>query len=78
VPNGDGARSCGDLAISYLASRLPVPGQQFVELMILGATGDDALEYVTEIGLRIEPVELGRLCRAPNYAELACFPQDSR
>ena len=31
------------------------------EPMVLGATRYDALEYVAEIGLRINPVELGRI-----------------
>jgi hypothetical protein len=42
--------------------------------MTLGHAGDD----VGKISLRIEPVELRRLCRPPNYAEQTGFPQDSR
>jgi hypothetical protein len=54
----------------------PVPRQKFVEPvhgMIV-----DAAEHIGEPSLGIKVVELGRLCRAPNYAERACFPQDSR
>ena len=35
----------------------------------------DALEDVGEPGLRIDIVELGCLCRLPNYAERARFCQ---
>jgi hypothetical protein len=63
-----GAGSCGQLCAA-LAGRLPVPGQKLVQLMALGSPGDDALQHVGQIGLRIEFVELGRLCRLPNYAE---------
>jgi hypothetical protein len=35
----------------------------------------DAHEHVGEPGLRIDVVELGRLCRAPNYAARARFPE---
>ena len=37
----------------------------------------DAAEHVGEPGLRIDVVELGGLCRPPNYAERARFPQHS-
>ena len=37
--------------------------------MAFGSPGDDALQHVGQIGLRIEFVELCRLCRLPNYAE---------
>jgi hypothetical protein len=37
----------------------------------------DAPEHVGKPSLRIDVVELGRLCRPPNYAEVARFPQDS-
>jgi hypothetical protein len=60
-----------------LAGRLPVPGEEFVQLVALGPTGDDALQHVGQIGLRIEFLELCRICRLPNYAEWACFPRDS-
>jgi hypothetical protein len=35
-------------------------------------------EHVGEPGTRIDIVEFGGLCRAPNYAEWTRFPQDSR
>jgi hypothetical protein len=37
----------------------------------------DLTQYVGEPSLRVDIVELGGLCRPPNYAERACFPQDS-
>jgi hypothetical protein len=37
----------------------------------------DAAEHVGEPSLRIDVVHLGRLCRSPNYAERARFPQVS-
>jgi hypothetical protein len=36
----------------------------------------DAGEHVGEIVLRVQTIELGALCRPPNYAERARFPQD--
>jgi hypothetical protein len=58
------------------AARPPVPGQQLVDAVdrVIG----DAGEHVAQVTLRIETIHLGGLCRAPNYAERACFPQDSR
>lgn len=41
-----------------------------------GLTGE-ASEHVRQPGLRIDVVELGRLCRSPNYAEPGRFPQIS-
>jgi hypothetical protein len=38
----------------------------------------DAGEHIGQPSLRIDVVEFRRLCRSPNYAERACFPQDSR
>jgi hypothetical protein len=38
----------------------------------------DPRQHIRQPGLRIDVVELRRLCRPPNYAERACFPQDSR
>jgi hypothetical protein len=35
----------------------------------------DAGQRVGEPGLRINVVHFDRLCRPPNYAERACFPQ---
>ncbi len=46
---------------SGLTGRLPVPRQKFVELMVLGAAGHDALEHVAEISLRIDPIEFCRV-----------------
>src|SRR5919199_3799407 len=43
------------------AGRLPVPRQELLELMLLGAARDDALEHVGEVGERVEAVELGGL-----------------
>jgi hypothetical protein len=34
-------------------------------------------QHVSEPCLRIDVVHLAGLCRAPNYAEQARFPQDS-
>jgi len=44
-----------------LAGRLPVPGEEFVQLVALGPTGDDALRHIGQIGLRIEFLELCRV-----------------
>ena len=44
-----------------LTSRLPVPGEQLVQLMALGSPGDDALQDVGQVGLRIEIMELCRV-----------------
>ena len=46
---------------------MPIPRQQFVEF--LGRMLGDAPRDVSEPGLRINIVRLGRLCRPPNYAE---------
>jgi hypothetical protein len=57
------------------AGGVEVPGQQF------GDTTDrmvcDAAEDVVQIGLGVEAIEFGGLCRPPNYAERAGFLQDS-
>jgi hypothetical protein len=44
-----------------------VPGQQFINAIdrIIGDMG----EQVTQIALRVDAVELGGSCRAPDYAE---------
>ena len=34
-----------------------------------------AAQYISQPGAWIEAVQLGRLCRPPNYAERARFPQ---
>ena len=51
------------------------PGQQLVDAVdwVVG----DAFQYMAQICLRVDPVELGRLCRPPNYAESGPFPQIS-
>ena len=66
---GSRRKRCGGLR-----PRSPVPRQQFIEPM--RRMGGDAREDVGEPRLRIDAVHLGGLCRAPNYAEWACFPQD--
>jgi hypothetical protein len=60
----DGAGSCGH-PCAELAGRLPVPGEQLVQLMAPGSPGDDALQHVSQIGLRIEFVELCRIDQLP-------------
>jgi len=35
----------------------------------------DPFQHLAQIILGVEAVELCRLCRPPNYAELACFSQ---
>ncbi|WP_461335729.1 hypothetical protein, partial [Bradyrhizobium elkanii] len=40
-----------------------------VELVALGSPGDNPLQHVRQIDLRIEFMEFCRLCRPPNYAE---------
>ena len=52
----DDANSCGS-PFGPLACGLPVPGEEFVQLMIFGPPGDDALEHIGEIGLRVEIIE---------------------
>jgi hypothetical protein len=54
---------------------VPVPRQEFIEFAhrLISNAG----ENVGKPSLRIDVVELGGLCRAPNYAEWACFPQNS-
>jgi hypothetical protein len=47
------ASSCGNL-FGPLACGLPVPGEKFVQLVPFGSPGDDALQYIGQIGLRIE------------------------
>ena len=45
----------------------PIPRQEFSQVsdLMIGDPG----QHVSEPGLRIDAVELGRLCRPPNYAE---------
>lgn len=48
-----------------------VPGQQCIDL-VDGVIGD-AREHVAKVGFGIDAVQLGRLCRAPDYAERVLF-----
>jgi hypothetical protein len=47
--------------------QLPVPGQQLVDAP--GRVILQSRQHVGEPSLRIDVVELGGLCRPPNYAE---------
>jgi hypothetical protein len=47
--------------------QFPVPGQQLGDA--LGRMILQARQHVGQPGLRIDVVELGGLCRPPNYAE---------
>ena len=49
----------------------PIPRQEFSQIsdLMIGDPG----QHVSEPGLRIDAVELGRLCRPPNYAERQRF-----
>jgi hypothetical protein len=51
-----------------------MPGQQLVQFS--GRVIIDPAELVGEPGLRIIAVQLGGLCRPPDYAERARFPED--
>jgi hypothetical protein len=64
--------SCGGLG----RARFPIPGQKLIK--VLDSVIGDPVEHVGEPRLRIDVVEFRCLCRSPNYAERACFPQDSR
>jgi hypothetical protein len=57
----NGAAGSCSYPCAELAGRLPVPGEKFVQLVALGLTGDDALQHIDQIGLRIEFVELCRI-----------------
>jgi hypothetical protein len=65
-PSASGIRcvSCGD---ANRPAHDDVPGQQFGDA-IDWMTGD-AAEHLVQKGFGIEPIELGGLCRPPNYAE---------
>lgn len=43
------------------ARRLPVPGEQLVQLMALGSPGHDALQHIGQVGLRVELMEFCRV-----------------
>jgi hypothetical protein len=51
----------------------PVPGQELADP--LGGMIRQSRQHVGEPGLRIDLIELGSLCRPPNYAEHSGFPQ---
>jgi hypothetical protein len=55
--------------------RSPIPGQQVGDPF--GGMIGQSRQNIGEPGLRVDVVELGGLCRPPNYAECARFPQDS-
>ena len=54
--------------------RHPVPRQQFVQP--LGGMAGDPGEHVGQPGTRVDVVQLGGLCRPPNYAERAGLSQE--
>ncbi len=60
---------------SVSAGGLPPVGQQLLDpvVQLHGQPG----EHVLEVGPGFMPVELGRLCRPPNYAERPRFSPDS-
>ena len=60
----------------FSACGIPVVAQQFVDtsVQLRGKTG----QAIVEVSPRIVPVELGRLCRPPNYAEWLRFSPDLR
>jgi hypothetical protein len=41
--------------------------------LVLWMTGDDAVDDVGEVCVRVNAVEFGGLCRTPNYAERTRF-----
>ena len=60
---------------STSAGRLPTVGQQLLDAAV--QLRWHTREYVFEVGPRVMPMHLGRLCRPPNYAEWARFSPDS-
>ena len=46
--------------------------------IVLRGAGDHAFEDVGQVDLGIDAVQFASLCRAPNYAERARWPQDLR
>jgi len=73
---GDGAVGSGS-ALQVIARSGPFPGEEVVEAGIWPEI-DETAENVGKVPIRIDVGELAGLCRPPNYAERACFPQDSR
>ena len=55
----------------------PIPGEELVEAGVWPEI-DETEENVGKVAVGIDAAELAGLCRALNYAERACFPQDSR
>ena len=49
---------------------LPVPGQQLVQLMALGAAGDDALQHIGQPGQWIEPFSFAVVRSEARIAQL--------
>lgn len=43
------------------ASRLSVPGHQFIDLVCLRLSGDDALKNILEVGERLDMIEVAGL-----------------
>jgi hypothetical protein len=74
----DGAASimmAGGYAAAFCCrARFPFQGSSSD---LLGRMILQSCEDIGEPGLRIDVVELGGLCRPPNYAERARFPHDS-
>jgi hypothetical protein len=66
---GSCSRPCAELA-----GRLPVPGEEFVQLVALGPTGDDAHQHISQIGLRIEFLELCRIDQRRENCQLSAPP----
>ncbi len=63
--------SGGDTLIEPWTDIGEVPGQQFRHAVhrVVG----DALDHAAQVGLRVEAVQLGGLCRLLNYAERISF-----
>ena len=49
---------------------MPVLRQEFVELA--GLLGRQPFQHVLQVGVGLVAVQLGALCRPPNYAERFC------
>ena len=52
----------------------PCPWHEVVDARC-GPEIDELVEDVGDVGLRLDVVELARLCRPPNYAESVVFPR---
>jgi len=51
---------------------LPLPGQQVVELVSLGPSGDDAFEDILEVGERLDGMELGGVVPVHGFETPIC------